>query len=342
MNTGPRIINPAIDRQAAEWFGRREVGLTPDEEQEFQKWLSADCRHAEHYSQFDEIWKNLDRIKKLRSFQSVPVVERRPVFKIRRVWLPTVLATAAAIAIVFIQWPRPNPRLVQYTIASEAGGMKKLELPDASTVWLNGDTVVSANFTADERRVDLRRGEAFFTVAKDPARPFIVSAAGVSVRAVGTAFNVALTSSRLEVLVTEGKVRLEDAARGQSVLPKSGQNEQPPLLGAGQKATLALPTATLAMPTATVVAISSPEAKEALAWQVKLLEFDMQPLSEVVAQFNRYNRHQLVIESPSLARRTFGGTFRADNCEVLVELLEARFDVIAERSGDKTILRLRR
>ena len=81
------------------------------------------------------------------------------------------------------------------------------------------------------------------------------------------------------------------------------------------------------------------EAERELAWQARLREFDMRPLREVVAEFNRYNQHQLVIVDEELAGRVFGGTLRADNSEALVELLEDRFGVTAERSGERTILR---
>jgi len=338
---GTKSIEQEIDRQAAEWFGRREVGLSAGQEQEFQRWLSADRRHAEHYRVFDETWDLLDDLKELKhSRVESPGNDstNRSVLS-RRLWISATLAAAATIAIAFVLWSRPNPELVSYAIATEAGAMKKLELPDGSVVRLNSDTAVRVDLTAHERRVSLHRGEAHFTVAKNPARPFIVSVAGVSVRAVGTAFNVALRPASLEVLVTEGRVRMEELAKGQSVLP-GPIGSQPPVLQTGQKAVVALRAVGTAIPVATVIGVSPPETEQALAWQVKLLEFDMQPLSEMVAAFNRYNQHQLVIADAELARRVFGGTFRADNYEALVELLESRFGVSAERNGASTILRL--
>lgn len=342
-SNGIKSAVPEIDRQAAEWFGRRELGLSPGQEQEFQFWLSADHRHAEHYRQFDETWAMLDDLKELQHLRpaSPGKLNQGLVFP-RRSWLPATLAVAAAIAVAFIFWTRPDSDFVSYAIATERGGMQKLELPDGSVVRLNSDTALAVNLTAGERRISLQRGEAYFTVAKDPSRPFIVSVAGVSVRAVGTAFNVALGSSSLEVLVTEGKVRMEELIKGQSVLPGWQGGKEQPVLEPGQKAVLALLPETALAPVATVVGVTPPEAEKTLAWQVKLLEFDMQPLSEVVAEFNRYNQHQLVIADPELAGRIFGGTLRADNYEALVELLAARFGVTAERSGGKTILRARK
>jgi transmembrane sensor len=162
----------------------------------------------------------------------------------------------------------------------------------------------------------------------------------VSVRAVGTAFNVALKPSSLEVLVTEGKVQVEEEAKNQFVLPNRTNNHS--VLAAGQKVVLNLGSAAAPSPIIAVVKLPASEVEKAMAWQIKLLEFDDTPLSAVIAEFNRYNQRQLVIADSALARRTFGGTFRSDNYEDLVVLLETRFGVVAERSGNNTILRLRR
>ncbi|MDB6169428.1 MAG: anti-FecI sigma factor, FecR [Verrucomicrobia bacterium] len=335
MNGPPS--DPEIDARAAEWFGRREGGLSPAQEQEFQRWLAADRRHAAHYGQFDETWLLLAELKdRLPVEAGVASIPQGPRFPHR--WWPA-FAAAAALALGFFLWPRSNPQFARYAIATEAAGMKKLELPDGSVVRLNADTEVAVELTPGERRVDLRRGEAHFTVAKDSSRPFVVNVAGMSVRAIGTAFNVALKSSRLEVFVTEGKVHVEENAGGQSVLPQPADSK--PVLTAGQKVVVDL--ALSRVPDAsTVLTMSASEVEQALAWQIKLLEFDQKRLSDVIAEFNRYNQHQLVIADEALARRTFGGTFRADNYEDLVNLLETRFGVVAERSGNQTVLRLRR
>lgn len=340
MNAGrTQWLDPGIDRQAAEWFGRREGGLTPAQEGEFQHWLAADERHAAHYGQFDETWSLLaglnDRLQPAAEIEFAP---RRGALPFSRIWFAAA-AAAAAVALGFYLWPRSSPDFVRYAIASEAGGMKKLELPDGSVIRLNSDTAVAIDLNARERRVALERGQAHFTVARDPSRPFIVSAAGVSVRAVGTAFDVALTSAGLEVLVTEGKVKVQEEAGDRSVLPNPTNHN--PVLIAGQKAIVAFGLPSTPARVATVVTLPAPEVERALAWQIKLLEFDQKPLAGVIAEFNRYNQHQLVIVDDALARRTFGGVLRADNYEDLVMLLENRFGVIAERSGGQTILRLR-
>ena len=148
------------------------------------------------------------------------------------------MAAAAAIAVLLA------PRLLspRHTAETAIGALQKLDLPDGSVALLNTDSAIDTAFTATERRVRIVRGEVFFTVAKDAARPFVVTAGTVAVRAVGTAFNVQRHHGSVEVLVTEGRVRVTDAADGRSLLPKrETEAVEPPLLAAGERAVV--PTA---------------------------------------------------------------------------------------------------
>jgi transmembrane sensor len=337
----------AIEQQAAEWFGRCEVGLTPAQEREFLRWLEADARHGEALREMDETWDFLDRLKESKRLRAAtPAVSHRK----RSVRLAPVLLAAAAIAVMLGVWQaRKETPLVRHA-ATEVGGMKKIELPDGSVVHLNGSSSVDVRFTRAVRRVQLQRGEAHFKVAKDTARPFVVVVADVAVKAVGTEFNVRREARAIEVFVTEGKVRLDDAVKGESLLtrPEPTRTEEPApvvvaaadLLVAGQRALVPLATIAAATPPRAVVAPIAPaEIERALAWQARQLDFDQKPLGEVVAAFNRYNSRQLVIADAELAQQPFGGSFRADNGDVFVELLEQRFGVTAERNGETTVLR---
>lgn len=343
MSPGTRAYDKDIDRRAAEWFGRREVGLSSQQEKEFQSWLEADERHAVHYRQFDDTWDLLDGLKALNDRAPVKL-NNWSTFPSWGRWVTVALAAAAAIAVAFTLWPRfgqsPNSTHIAET---QAGGMKMMELPDGSVVHLNADSFVSVQYSPKERRVVLSRGEAHFAVATNPDRPFIVTAGAVSVHAVGTAFNVRIDPGAVEVMVTEGKVRVDDSAKGQSLLaPDANEltgsaHPGSQLLIAGEKVSIPV-VANIPAP-AVPAAISPEQIDLSLAWQTKMLEFDMTPLGDVVQVFNLHNTHQLVILDQALARRPFGGTFRADNYSVFVQLLEQRFGVVAERSGDRTVLK---
>ncbi|MBL9206106.1 MAG: FecR domain-containing protein [Opitutaceae bacterium] len=344
----------AIEERAAEWFGRVEIGLTTREEREFLEWLEADPRHGEAMREMDETWEHLDGLKEIRRWRrQVPAA----VSRVRTVWFaPALIGAAALVALVFFVAPnvRTSASGEHYAVAA-GGGMKKVELPDGSVVHLNASSRVSVRYSAAQRRVELQEGEAHFAVTKDARRPFVVVAGDVAVKAIGTAFNVRREPQGVAVFVTEGKVRLDDAGKGESLLPRASQARATPiapgsgaedeLLVAGQRAVVPLSSASPSTPAAVTPVVVAPmapaEMREALAWQGLQLEFDQMPLAQVVADFNRYNSHQLEIADPRLAQQTFGGSFRADNLQGFVQLLEERFGVEAERGRDKTVLRRR-
>ncbi len=333
-----------IDEAAAKWLARRYAGLSAVEGTEFERWRQADPRHAMAFAELDATWQLLDGVRAPGAGVAAPDPDallpwsRR--FRLRR-FVP-VLALAAALVVAYLGWWRPVQRAARHfsdDAVTAVGGIQKLVLPDGSVVRLNTDSRVEVRYSADERRVRLVRGEAHFTVAKDRARPFFVAAGRVAVRAVGTAFNVRLQREAVEVLVTEGQVRVDDVARGETVLAPRA-SAAAPLLVAGERAVIPTPGAAEApRPAMPIVSVGAVEIERALAWQDRRLEFVAVPLAEIVAEFNRYNRARLVIEDDALAQRRFGGSFRADEPETLVRLLQTRFGLRAERSGDETVLR---
>jgi transmembrane sensor len=226
-------------------------------------------------------------------------------------------------------------------------------LNDGSVLELNGDTVADVAFQPTERRVRLLRGEAHFTVAKNASRPFWVEAGGVAVRAVGTAFNVRLGARDIEVLVTEGKVSVSEAnpliaavrnTPAEFTATTGGARTPVPdtFLVANERAVVSkVRAATSGALTAPVVERVAPEVvRDALAWQGPRLVFVDTPLAEVIAQFNRRNPVQLVLADAKLATLPVGGSFRPENVEAFVRLLESGFDIQSERRGaDEIVLR---
>ncbi len=316
----------AIEEIAADWLVRRDQGLTAVQRGELTQWLEADPRHRAVYDALAETWILMG------DMAPVGATRRRSI-----TWLPVTLAAAAAIAIGFVGWSqwakvdRADSRApFALTAQTEVGALRKVELPDGSIVQLNTDSAVDVRFAPAERRVRLTRGEAHFTVAKNQGRPFIVSAAGVDVRVVGTVFNVRLRSESVDVLVTEGKVRVDSLAA-----------TEPGALTAGQKVSIAL-SSPVPAPIGAPVTIAAPQIKQALAWQEHRLDFDATPLSEIVEEINRYNHHKLTIADARLNDQRFGGSFPAGDYETFVRMLEANFGVVAERKGSETTLRGKR
>ena len=332
-----------IERVAADWMARRQRGLTPRESGEFAEWLRADPRHAPMAAELDRTWAALDRLAgadaaTLRRWEAE--IPRAARFPHRFRWAVAGLAAAASLALGYFGWWRPAPAgNFGREIATVPGEQTSLALPDGSTVRLNTATALRIDYTAEERRVLLLHGEAQFAVAKHPARPFIVQAGRVRVRAVGTEFNVRRRSHAIDVLVTEGRVQVTDTTAGNPQLLARGAQAEP-LLVAGERASIPVADDIPAPAPVQAEILPASEITRLLAWRERRLVFDETPLPDVIAEFNRYNRHQLVLADPRLATRRFGGSFGMDHPEAFVRLLETRFQVRAEHRSGATYLRL--
>lgn len=346
MSAGPEK-NPAseeIARQAAAWVLRCDRGLTASEQDDLSQWLAADPRHGAQLAQHRRHWQRLDRLALWRPEHSTrpnPDLLAPPLRDRLRPFLPVslLLAAAAAVAAAFFFRPAAAPQENPPAIAAVPSEGQRI-LPDGSVIELNRGAVVTVNYTATERRVRLEQGEAFFTVAKDKAHPFVVTARGVDVRAVGTTFNVRLDAAVVEVLVTEGHVQVNPPPREASA-DAVASGEQPvepppvPLLAANQRAVVSLAP----KPELPQIATLTPrEIERVLAWQHRLLNFTAAPLSDIVAEFNRHNAVQLVLVDPELASVRISASFRSDNIGGFLRLLEAGFGARTEYRGESEIL----
>jgi transmembrane sensor len=351
----PREEFDAIETAAADWLARQEFGLTPEESSELKRWLRQDERHARVLRELQITAAIFDRHPEALARTSGEAAgsptgrASAPARRSRALRPAAWAALAAALVIgVFLTWRLATRDAREYnlTAQTEIGGLRTLALPDGSVARLNTDSELDIIYKATERRVRLARGEASFAVAKDSRRPFFVEARGVTVRAVGTEFVVRLHAAAVDVLVTEGRVRVENAA-AESLLPvragappTAAQTAPAPVLSAGEKVLVPLGRAAPEA-AAAVTEVAPAQIARTLAWRERRLIFEDTPLSEVVAEFNRYIKHRLVIEDPNLGRQKFGGTFLPERHETLVALLEQSFGVVAERRGDTTLLRRR-
>ena len=337
MKTNPS--HAALEDAAIAWLTERDDGFSPAREREFAQWLGADSRHAAAVARLEQ---TLGLLRELPEFRSVintafdraaPIVPFPPAAPsapgpARRG--PRALAWAGLAAVLalgsFVGWRTLQPPpAIHFT--TTVHGYERARLDDGSTLELNSATALRVQFTAAERHVQLEAGEAHFAVAHDTARPFIVSAGPIAVRAVGTAFNVRYAADGdIEVTVTEGKVRI-----GQSG-PASSAAESAPLVTAGQRIVLSLHT-----PPPTVERLDPAALRATLAWQSRLADFAEAPLADVVARFNTRSRVQLILTDDQLADRRIGGTFALDEAEAFVRLLERDGEIIGERRGETEI-----
>ena len=336
--------SPDLEDAAIAWLTERDDCFSPAREREFAQWLRADPRHAATVARLEQTLGLLGELPAFRTQlnnafdRAAPIVPFppitppavvRPARRRPRVFAGIGLAAALALG-SFLGWHalRP-PATIHYT--TTVAGYERARLDDGSTLELNAASAARVQFTAAERRVELTNGEAHFAVAHDTARPFIVSAGGIAVRAVGTAFNVRYTAEgAVEVTVTEGKVSV-----GQSG-PASSSAESAPLVSAGQR--IVLPQHA---PPPSVEQVDPAALRAALAWQSRLADFAEAPLADVIARFNARSLVQLFLADPALADRRIGGTFALDEAEAFVRLLERDGEIIGERRGE-TEIHLRR
>ena len=306
-----------IEEKAAAWLARRDAGNWSDADQQaLEAWIAEDMAHRVAWLRLESAWRRADRMAALRGTdldETLPLW-RRP---FARVAAGVAAAVVLGAGVVGFNLAQPGR-----AYATDVGGHAPAPLPDGTRVELNTDTKLRADIGKDHRQVWLDRGEAYFEVAHDPSRPFIVHAGQRRVTVLGTKFLVRRIGQGVEVAVVEGKVRVD---------PVRQQRARPAVLTGGDLA--------MARDEATLVAVRSPEKVEnELSWREGMLVFDRSTLADAVAEFNRYNRKKLVVEGDATADVRIGGSFEADNIDAFGRLLEQAFGLSVEDRGGEIVI----
>ena len=339
---------------AAQWTIRRDRGLSASESIDYELWLAADPRHAAAMQRSAAAWSLLDRIPEKAAAPVLAAATRRRSFW-RRSLVFAPLATAAAVALVALHLTRPSATTPSASAAlapasasasaapAPSSAPRQLTLSDGTVVQLNTGGEVLEQFTAAERRVHLVRGEAHFAVTKNPARPFVVRAGNVDVRAVGTAFNVHLQSAAVDVLVTEGVVQLNRPSAQVPVVTIAAPPDNLPRLNANERAVVSLaptsPTSPASLaPAIVVTTATADEISRTLAWQAPLLRLGGSTLAELVLEFQRRSGQRVILADPALASLRVGGRFRADDLAGFTHLLATTLDLEVEHTADDTLV----
>ncbi len=351
-----------IEHVAAAWLARRDAGGWSERDRlQLDAWLEASVAHRVAFLRLEAAWRQSDRLKALGAGVPAGVVpargswaappfgnaeghadepahsrhahagaeahRRRPPRQRGSRHLFRYLATAAMLALVVslaLGW-RHYTAVEQSSYRTAIGDLQEVPLADGSTAILSSDSWLQVTLSHGERHVDLQRGEAFFAVAKDPARPFVVSAGGRRVTAVGTRFSVRRDANDLRVVVTQGLVRLES-------------DRQP---GGHRQPTTLLPAGSVALASDAGVVVQSgsvQQAEEYLTWRSGFVNFHDMPLAAAAAEFNRYNTHKIVIGDASVGAMRVGGNFRWSNTDAFVRLLAQGFPIKTRRQGGDIVL----
>lgn len=251
----------------------------------------------------------------------------------RRVVLTASATVCAALGFFVFRPPAATPPDAVPLAAAHARVIAPTAqtLPDGSIVELRAGAAFTVEFSPTERRVILERGTAHFDVRRDPTRPFVVRAAGVDVRALGTAFSVEHGAQEVAVLVTAGRVAV--------TAPAAASDSSRAELTAGERTVV--PLARQTGPALPIAAVSTAERARALDWRVPRLEFTGTPLAEAIPLFNRVAGTRFVVE-PAAERLRLSGTLRADDADALLLLLRAEFGLSPAAQPDGSSLLRRR
>ncbi|MBL8271725.1 FecR family protein [Steroidobacter sp.] len=340
----------AIGEVASEWVVKMHAADVSDADaRAFMEWLRRSPQHVAEYLHAEKVFFVLEgaaredatdvaallrehgsNIVELQQADAAPelVIPSQPsTDRSRSRWFA---AAAAVVATVGVSLFAVHTWRSADTFATGTGEQRRIVLDDGSTVDLNTRSSVKVHFTDATRRIELAEGEAFFSVAKDPGRPFIVSTGTAEVRAVGTQFNVYRQQTRAVVTVVEGKVAVtanDAAVSDQRLIPTV--DPAPIEISAGEEVAVDLNRAGSAIATPP----ANSNTRVATAWRQRRLIFENQTLSEVASEFNRYNRRKFVVEDAQLGAELISGVFDADRPDDLVSFLEGQGNVRVQRGA---------
>jgi transmembrane sensor len=298
---------------AARWFARQRSGeMTEAARLELRLWLEDDPANTAAYAAVRRAWggsgavRSDPRVLAMRehwSAMDAPSPVRAPGRALAACIAAALLVTAAVAG--WQVWGG-HRTLADNVYRTAVGERRTVELPDGSVVTLNTRTVLRTQRDGDRRLLFLEEGQAFFQVAKDPEHPFVVTAGGRTVTALGTTFDVRIERGDFKVTLVEGKVRV------QTLAPRK----------ASVKATEMTAGSQLIAPANEDWRITRANVAVETSWTNGRLIFDREKLSEVVEEMNRYSDRKIVLGDAELSEVPISGTFKPGDVSSFVAALE--------------------
>ncbi|HEX4178779.1 MAG TPA: FecR domain-containing protein [Rhizomicrobium sp.] len=304
-----------IEEIAAGWLAREDRGLTAEEQDQMELWLEQSSHHRVGYLRLKASWQRADRLAALKT----PLLAaRRP----QRRWIvPAAIAASLAVVAGGAVWLRQpqSPRTQDF--ATGIGQRQALRLADGTQVELDTNTRLHADLSEKSRTVTLDAGEAYFDVVHDASRPFTVYAGNHRITDIGTKFSVFRNGDDVRVVVKEGQVKVEQIDQPQAV----------PLMAQAGHEIIAKGSETL------LATKPDQEISNDLSWRNGVLVFNQQTLADAADQFNRYNSRHILVEG-SARKIRIGGSFKAGNVDVFVQLLHRGFGLSVNEQGDRIVV----
>ncbi len=306
-----------IEERAADWLMARrdQKSWTEDDQKNLDAWLAVSFANQVAYFRLEAAVGRAERLRALRPSLNQP----------RSIW-PVVFKTAVAFSLVAIVGVAGTKYFLEpYTSAYQTsfGARETLSLNDGSQIELNSDTSVRIVQNANARRAWLDKGEAYFQIKHDAQHPFVVMAGENRVTDLGTKFAMRRYSDHVEVTLVEGSVRLDTAERvstARSAILKPGD------------------VATVRAGSIAVIRKSPRDVADGLGWRRGILIFRYTTLAQAAAEFNRYNRRQIVVSDPHVAQLTIYGAFAANDAAAFADAAQIDFKLHIENRNGQIVL----
>lgn len=327
--------------EAGVWIARLH-GESRDAQIEagFREWLATHAENARAFELATEVWEDaraLRRIVPLAPAERAPRVMRRPF-----VW--GLAAAAMGLVAIGVTW-----FMLTAGVATGIGEQRLLTLEDGTRVFLNTQTRVLVSYDRQARRIELKHGEALFDVAKRPDWPFIVTAGGQQVRALGTSFVVRRETGKLAVTLVEGKVSVapvNDRDGSTAVIAEPDDHvESAPLLGrppvaSSARAVSYILTAgeRMTITTDDGVRLDRPSIESTMAWRRGQVVLDDTPLTDAASEMNRYNARQIVIETQEASALLVNGLFQAGDSMSFANAVAQTHGLSVVDEGDRILI----
>ncbi|MCR4540438.1 FecR domain-containing protein [Pseudomonas sp. 18.1.10] len=300
----------SIDAQAASWFARNHADTDRADRKAFAAW-QAEPAHARAYAEFEQLWADLAQLQQLNKPVALP--QRKP-----SVWRPALAVAAAVICAVLATHIGAPRELYHSQVAAHAKGMRTLNLPDGSTLYVNANTQLRVDFNAHQRIVHLDKGQLYIEVAPDKERPLFVQAGEANVRVVGTGFDVRRSQQQLVVSVAHGQVAFAPDAKNPVTV-----------LGAQQRATYSYAKGTLQQQTL--------NAEEVADWRSGHLSFRNRELASLVDELSLYRPQAPLHVSQAVAQLKVSGNLDVNDPDALLNALPALLPVKTVASADGVV-----
>lgn len=326
-----------VKSEAMDWVLRRDAGaLSPREAEAFEQWLAESQRNRELFASTESFWNAVEDLSahpRMDEKRNWALSTNRGHTTRRAIAASLAAAVLGAGGLGLWSWNAGPKPLATQSFSTAVGQRATVTLPDGSAVTLNTDTRVRTVANGDRRLVFLDRGQAFFKVAKDHRHPFIVTAAGRTVTAVGTAFEVRVDGGGFKVVLVEGRVRVASAPLVKSPSPPAS-GEQAKDVPAPAIATDMSAGSQLVASGDTDWRVTKANLFQETSWLTGQLIFDNQPLADVVAEMNRYSPRKMEIADARLGGRRISGVYTPGDVQAFsLALRDAKVADLKEGPG---------